>query len=46
VVEKFGAGILTTGGELDRRALRERIFADPRARWSSKPFFIRSFERT
>ena len=32
VVEKFGAGVLTTGGELDRRALRERIFADPRAR--------------
>jgi dephospho-CoA kinase len=31
VVEKFGAGILTNG-ELDRRALRERIFADPRAR--------------
>jgi dephospho-CoA kinase len=32
VVEKFGAGILATNGELDRRALRERIFADPRAR--------------
>jgi dephospho-CoA kinase len=32
VVEKFGAGILTPDGELDRRALRERIFADPRAR--------------
>ena len=32
VVEKFGAGILTASGELDRRALRERIFADPRAR--------------
>jgi dephospho-CoA kinase len=32
VVEKFGAGILSANGELDRRALRERIFADPRAR--------------
>jgi dephospho-CoA kinase len=32
VVEKFGAGILTTSGELDRRALRGLIFADPHAR--------------
>jgi dephospho-CoA kinase len=32
VVEKFGAGILTANGELDRRALRDRIFADARAR--------------
>ena len=32
VVQKFGAGILAANGELDRGALRERIFADPRAR--------------
>ncbi len=32
VVEKFGAGILTANGELDRRALRDLIFADSRAR--------------
>jgi dephospho-CoA kinase len=32
VVEKFGAGILTANGELDRRALRDLIFADPHAR--------------
>lgn len=32
VVRKFGEGILTTNGELDRRALRDRIFADSRAR--------------
>jgi dephospho-CoA kinase len=32
VVGKFGAGILTANGELDRRALRDLIFADPRAR--------------
>jgi dephospho-CoA kinase len=32
VVEKFGAGILTANGELDRRALRDFIFADPHAR--------------
>jgi dephospho-CoA kinase len=32
VVEKFGAGILTGEGELDRRALRDLIFSDPHAR--------------
>jgi len=32
VVEKFGAGFLTPAGELDRRALREVIFADPSRR--------------
>ncbi len=29
VVDQFGAGVLTPGGELNRRALRERVFADP-----------------
>jgi dephospho-CoA kinase len=29
VVDRFGAGILTAEGELDRRALRGLIFADP-----------------
>jgi dephospho-CoA kinase len=28
----FGAGILTTGGALDRAAMRTRVFADPAAR--------------
>ncbi len=32
VVEKFGAGILTADGELDRRALRDLIFSDLHAR--------------
>jgi dephospho-CoA kinase len=32
VVERFGADVLSAGGELDRRALRERIFADPAQR--------------
>ena len=32
VVERFGAGLLGAAGELDRRALRERIFADPAQR--------------
>jgi dephospho-CoA kinase len=32
VVEQFGAAILGRSGELDRRALRERIFADAEAR--------------
>jgi dephospho-CoA kinase len=29
---RFGAGVLTTGGELDRRALRKLIFSDPQLR--------------
>ncbi len=28
----FGAGMLDAGGSLDRRAMRERVFADPAAR--------------
>ncbi len=28
VLERFGAHLLTASGELDRRALRERVFAD------------------
>ncbi len=32
VIERFGTGILTADGELDRRALRDLIFADPHAR--------------
>jgi dephospho-CoA kinase len=32
VAQRFGPGILTPHGELDRRALRNRIFADPAAR--------------
>jgi dephospho-CoA kinase len=32
VVEAFGAGVLTTDGELDRKALGARVFADPEAR--------------
>ena len=32
VVARFGAGIQTPDGQLDRRALRNRIFADPAAR--------------
>ncbi len=32
VVERFGPSILTAAGELDRRALRERVFADTAAR--------------
>ena len=32
VVEQFGADVLTATRELDRRALRERIFAQPAAR--------------
>ena len=32
IVERFGEGILTPGGELDRPALRRRILADPEAR--------------
>jgi dephospho-CoA kinase len=32
LVEHFGAQVLNTAGELDRRALRERIFADPAQR--------------
>lgn len=30
--ERFGAELLTPAGELDRRAMRERIFNDPAAR--------------
>jgi dephospho-CoA kinase len=29
VLEHFGAGLCLPSGELDRRALRERVFADP-----------------
>jgi dephospho-CoA kinase len=32
VVNHFGAGVLTPEGELDRRALRNLIFADPQKR--------------
>lgn len=32
VVDAFGSDILTPTGELDRRTLRERIFADPHER--------------
>ena len=32
IVNAFGNDILTTSGELDRKRLRERIFADPEAR--------------
>ena len=32
IAEVFGAGILTSSGELDRAALRRRVFADPSAR--------------
>jgi dephospho-CoA kinase len=32
VIETFGSHILTDGGELDRRALRNLIFADPKRR--------------
>lgn len=32
IVERFGTGILQADGRLDRRALRERIFADPALR--------------
>jgi dephospho-CoA kinase len=32
VVEKFGAGILTADGDLDRRALRNQVFSDPALR--------------
>lgn len=32
IVERFGAGILAPDGELDRAALRARVFADPDAR--------------
>lgn len=32
IVRAFGPGVLTVSGELDRRALRERVFRDPEAR--------------
>src|SRR5882672_4445543 len=32
LTKRFGAGILTAGGELDRRALRNSVFADPQLR--------------
>lgn len=32
VVDAFGPQVLTPGGELDRRAMREHVFADPAAR--------------
>ena len=32
IIDAFGSEILTTTGELDRKRLRERIFADPKAR--------------
>lgn len=32
IVERFGTGILQADGRLDRRALRERVFADPALR--------------
>ena len=46
VVTKFGKGVLTANGELDRRALRDLIFSDPTRAATSKPFFIRSFAPT
>ncbi len=32
VIARFGEGVLTADGELDRRALRQLIFADPQKR--------------
>jgi dephospho-CoA kinase len=32
VIERFGSGVLAANGKLDRRALRELIFADPTSR--------------
>jgi dephospho-CoA kinase len=32
LTKRFGAGLLTAGGELDRRALRNLVFADPQLR--------------
>jgi dephospho-CoA kinase len=32
LTQRFGAGILTAGGELDRRTLRNLVFADPQLR--------------
>jgi dephospho-CoA kinase len=32
LTQRFGAGILTAGGELDRRTLRNLVFADPHLR--------------
>ncbi len=32
VVDRFGAGVLSAEGDLDRRALRDLIFADPQSR--------------
>ena len=32
VIERFGPGVLTENGELDRRALRDLIFSNPGAR--------------
>ena len=32
VVSTFGPGVLTTAGELDRTAMRQRVFEDPAAR--------------
>ncbi len=32
IAEAFGAGVLDETGKLDRRAMRERVFADPVAR--------------
>jgi dephospho-CoA kinase len=32
LTKKFGPGVLTAGGELDRRSLRNLIFADPQLR--------------
>lgn len=32
IVDRFGPGVVTPGGELDREALRQLVFADPAAR--------------
>ncbi|OOG59654.1 dephospho-CoA kinase [Rhodanobacter sp. C03] len=32
VIDTFGAGVLDASGRLDRRAMRQRVFADPAAR--------------
>jgi dephospho-CoA kinase len=32
ILERFGRGIIAEAGELDRRALRDRVFADPQQR--------------
>jgi dephospho-CoA kinase len=33
IVDAFGAAVLNASGRLDRAAMRQRVFADPAARW-------------